>query len=691
MRAKRLEIAVVAGLVLLLLISVLPALALAAGPGISNVQVTDKSFTSATITWTTNTTSDSTVNYGTDRPKNVTTWESIYDSTAVTHHSIHLVDLTPDKTYYFEVQSWDGSLTATDNNGGEYYSFKTLAWYSVSLSPISGSCGGEEITATATVATDGTYRVCWDSLTNAQVTFEASTAGVYHPEFNVPEAVKGDHTVYLVDSTDAQKAQANFEIVPSVQIDYDDGPVGTGVELSGCGFGASQSIQVKFEDTSIQTLQTASTGSWPATVSYTIPDTPGGDYDFAVEVNGVAWTTKSFEVTPQITAPTSGTVGHTIQVEGTGFQSNEKNIKITFDGKVVQTNTPIVASDKGRWTATIVVPLVERGSHTIDASGDKTSAVSVPGIEDFAVGAGILVETPGPYHVGDSITIVGGGFAIGETGIRITLAGQTVYSGIKAKQDGTWEYSFDLPAAGYGPHDVGASGDITTPVTASLSIQARILGISPTSGAPGDLVGLTGDGFGSNQQPTVTIGGLPVSGSMQPALSNGNLVISFRVPKDAIQGTQILVVQDGSGASASDDLTVTTKTLSATPLPLSPQNGSTLRSGEVAFRWQGVPNGTDFTYTYTLELSQSPGGGTWWSLDNITASNYTWSEDDPLEGTYYWRVRMTDNYGNGSEWSDSSSFTVSPIHTWVWVVIGVVIFLVLMVVAYRETKFRVTE
>jgi len=50
-----------------------------------------------------------------------------------------------------------------------------------------------------------------------------------------------------------------------------------------------------------------------------------------------------------------------------------------------------------------------------------------------------------------------------------------------------------------------------------------------------------------------------------------------------------------------------------------------------------------------------------------------------------------DNYGNESPWSDSGSFRVSPIPIWVWVIVGVVVLVGLMVVAYRETKFKVTE
>jgi len=125
---KRIEAYVIAWLLLLMLI--LPQVALAAGPEISDVDVEDHTFTTATITWTTNTSSDSTVNYGTARPKDGT-WKSTHDDDDVTHHSIYLEGLTPDQLYYFEVQSTDGSGTATNNNSNEYYSFKTLAWYSI--------------------------------------------------------------------------------------------------------------------------------------------------------------------------------------------------------------------------------------------------------------------------------------------------------------------------------------------------------------------------------------------------------------------------------------------------------------------------------------------------------------------------------------------------------------------------------
>jgi hypothetical protein len=682
----------------------LPQLALAAGPVISVVSATDITDTSAEITWTATTNSTITenrVNYGTTTALGQTK----YNSNNVTNPSIVLTGLTPGTKYYFEVESTDGSGTSTDNNGGIYYSFITLApaGYSITLEPVCGVCGelievgvcGEVIGVTAIVAMAGTYYICWDSRTAANVkeAFTATMAGSYEVAFYLPEATKGNHTVYLVDNTYAEKANATYEVLPSVKIDPEEGPVGTNVTLNGYGFTASQNIQIKFKDTVIQTTTANAVGSW--TISYTIPSTPSGGYIFEVDAKEgtvwVGWVSKYFKVTPQITVtPSLGTVGQAIKVDGTGFYSKEGGIKVTFNGEVVKEN--IYAVEDGSWSTTIAVPPVQSGRYIIDASGISTRARNVDDVE-FTVVAGISVE-PISAYVGDTITVAGGGFAPGETGIQVYFDGMVVTSTtITANIAGCWESSFTLPASTYGSHTVSASGDITQPaVTTPLNTQAKIIELSPVEGAPGDSVSLTGNGFSGSQKLTVTIGGIAASGNMLTQF-DGNVVISFRVPKGSLEGKQTLVVTDEGGATASVDFTVTKKTLSTTPLPISPKD-STLRSGEVTFHWQGVTGSTG--YSYTLEISQTAGAGNIWSKSGITESSYTLTDTATVtetlpKGIYYWRVKIVDDYGNESAWSDSIKFTVSPIPTWVWVVVGLVVLVVLMVVAYRETKFKVTE
>ena len=701
MRIKRIQAPIIAGLLLLMLI--LPQLALAAGPEILNVSVTDITETTAEISWTTNTTSDSLVKYGTTTALGQTK----PDATEGTTHNIIITGLTQGTKYYFEVESTDISGTSTDNNDGAFYSFTTLApaTYSITLDPVCGVCGDlvdvktcqEVIEVTAVVAMAGTYYICWDARAAANVvgTFTASGAGIHTLTFFMPEATKGIHNVYLATASYGDPGGnpfAPFVVNPSVKIDPEEGPVGTTVTFKGYGFAASQEIRVTLFQGAVQkgevkTATANSAGSWP--LSYTIPHAPAGDYTFKVEAKEgtdlwVNWVSKYFKVTPKITVtPSSGTVGQKINVEGTGFASNEEDIKVTFDGEVRKGN--IYAANDGSWSASIAVPIRTCGRYIIDASGRATRARDVPDVT-FTVVPGISVE-PISAYVGDTITVIGGGFAPGETGIQIYFDGLGVTSTtIAVDIYGCWESSFNLPASTYGSHTVSASGDTTQPaVTTTLNTQVKIVELSPVEGAPGDSVSLTGNGFHGSQKLTVTIGGTAASGNMF-AQSNGNVVISFRVPKGSTEGIRTLVVTDEGGATASIDFTVKKKILSTTPLPISPKD-STLRSGKVTFQWQGVTGGTG--YTYTLEINT-------WSKPGIAESSYTLTDTATVietlpKGTYSWRVKIVDDYGNESAWSDSIKFTVSPIPTWVWVVVGLVVLVGLMVVAYRETKFKVTE
>ena len=710
MRIKRIRAPIIAGLLLLTL--VLPQLALAAGPEISNVQAEDITATTAIITWTTNTSSDGEVYYGKTTPP----MKHEPGSAGVFEHSITIgLDpdpLEPDTKYYYFVESTDTYGTTTDDNGSAYYYFTTLELIedAISLSAYCGYCG-DLIEVTATVGAAGNYRICWApettttlTSTHSKVTFTASAAGSYTVAFSVPDTEKGIYTVHLTREDYTKLAEADFEVLLFVKIDSgrdppDEGPVGTEVTISGSGFKANQNVRVNFlqgevkkGDTKTGTANSA--GIW--TILYTIPETPGGDYTFVVEFQeGTVWydlVGRGFEVTPEITAPSSGTVGHTIEVKGTGFQSNEKDIEITLDDEVVEPTSPIEVTEKGSWNAIILIPPLTRGHHTIDASGKETKARDVPDIDDFFVGAGILVEPPGSHYVGDIITVKGGGFASKETGIKVTFGEQVKDSGITAKEDGTWESSFELPASTYGPHDVSASGDITTTaVTASLSIKAKIEELNPKEGARGDTVSLTGSGFGGSKTLTVTVGG--AAAEQKETKANGDVVISFHVPKCTL-GKQTLKVTDGV-ATAEVDFTVTKKVL-PTPLRISPED-STLRSGKATFSWHGITGDSGVTYTYFVEISKDSGfisGLMSEPNTGTTELSYTLSKEKALDnGTYYWRVKAVDNYGNESEFSasDYSTFKVSVIQPWVWVVVGLVVLVGLMVVAYRETKFKVTE
>jgi len=95
-----------------------------APPTISNVQVTNITQTSATISWITDELADNIVEYGIS----TTSLNLLAGSTASStqNHQVLLQNLTPGTTYYFQVKSKDtsGNLSI-DNNSGNYYNFTT--------------------------------------------------------------------------------------------------------------------------------------------------------------------------------------------------------------------------------------------------------------------------------------------------------------------------------------------------------------------------------------------------------------------------------------------------------------------------------------------------------------------------------------------------------------------------------------
>jgi serine protease len=124
-------------------------------PIISDVKAVAVTGTTATITWTTDEPSQSTVKYGTTTPLG----SAMSDSTLVTSHSVTLTNLQKSTLYYFEVQSTDASGNpATDNKNGNFYSFTTQ-----DNQPPVANAGPDQ-----------------SALINAQVQFDAS--GSYDPD-----------------------------------------------------------------------------------------------------------------------------------------------------------------------------------------------------------------------------------------------------------------------------------------------------------------------------------------------------------------------------------------------------------------------------------------------------------------------------------------------------------------------------
>jgi len=263
------------------------------------------------------------------------------------------------------------------------------------------------------------------------------TEGIYYfdYDFEIPESCRGEHDILICDEDDPDEdvATLKFTVYPSIEIDESEGAAGTEVGVTGFGWDENESeIEIRFyledpdddyDDDDLYEvvwpvegesgdIEVDDYGTWED-VTFEVPPASKGDHwIYAVgdesddieddEIMGV-----EFEVLPGISLDKeSGGFGETITVTGSGFEEDEKDIEILFDGDVVKDN--IEADDDGIWEGTFEVPEAAKGTYDVTAEGRKTDKEDIEEVE-FEVVPG-LVLSPTEGHVGTMLTISGGGF-----------------------------------------------------------------------------------------------------------------------------------------------------------------------------------------------------------------------------------------------------------------------------------------
>ena len=234
----------------------------------------------------------------------------------------------------------------------------------ITLSPGSG-VPGEEVTIRGYNFTAEEWVDIYYYLNGARervAEAETDNDGDFLAIFEVPESYTGDHEVFAQDEY-GRDAYYNFTVKPGLTIDPEEGPVGTTVTVEGHGFAEDEEdIELRYYligddyETVAGNVEANEDGWWDT--SFDIPpSTKGrhqidaqGDENELRDVQDVI-----FEVTPEISIDkSSGSVGESIMMTGSGFAADERDIKILFDGEAIV--TLIRADDKGYWEEAFEVP-----------------------------------------------------------------------------------------------------------------------------------------------------------------------------------------------------------------------------------------------------------------------------------------------------------------------------------------------
>jgi len=525
-------------------------------------------------------------------------------------------------------------------------------------------------TVTISALDSGSYSIRWDGVEVKQGTLPGGGSVT----FNVPDASGGNHTVAVENPVSTQVFSAQFSVLPSMSVDPNSGVVGDSVTVVGKGFAASESsIKVTYDGTDMKTgISASDKGSWSAT--FAVPSSAKGSH--TVDASGSTTETSdvpdvTVTVSPKITiSPTSGGVGTSVTVSGTGFGEDESGVRVTYDGGGAKTG--ITADSKGSWSTTFAVPSSVKGIHTIDASGASTEVGDIPDLT-FFVASAVKIK-PESGYVGDSITIEGCGFGSSESGITVALDGNVAKSDITANSEGCWTTSMVIPASAGGSHSVDAysSSTTATDVTdAKLNILSKLV-IEPAEGYVDCDITVNGTGFGADKELTIKYDNVAVAANVVSD-AEGNFQASFKAPKSP-GGNHNVIASDAGGASASGVFIMET-TAPSLPQIISPKDGSRVGFFDRAaptFKWANVsdPSGV----YYSLQLSSEPEFATTvLNKEDLVEPNYTLAEDEALmRGKYYWRVKAIDGADNDSGWTTPILVKIGLMPLWVFILIAVV-------------------
>jgi hypothetical protein len=309
---------------------------------------------------------------------------------------------------------------------------------------VSITFGGQQV-ATATADGSGSFSVSLD--------VPVLEAGQY-------PVMAGSFFVGIITIT------STFSLSPS------NGPPGTSVQILGTGFGPSTSVNLTIDGMAWQAIATDGAGSLRSSIQ--IPQMAGGPKTINVSGPGSSDGSATFVVTPRINVDqTTASPGATVNVNGTGFQSNEIDITITFNTNRIVT---LDADYQGSWNTTFNIPPTPKGNYLIQAFGTRaTSLLQKPITVTPSVSISKLQASPRA-----SATVKGVGFAANESRINVTLGHISVASEIAANDDGSWNAHIEIPDLPDGHYALMASGS----QTAIGSVQERVFTINSPKATP---------------------------------------------------------------------------------------------------------------------------------------------------------------------------------------------------------------
>jgi len=367
--------------------------------------------------------------------------------------------------------------------------------------------------------------------------------------------------------------------------------------------------------------------------------------------------------------PDEGPVGTEVEITGTAFLSRE-DIEIEFDGSALDIIDGDDETDReGDFVSFVEIPEATAGDHTI------TVIVSATEVEaTFTVEPDAIVE-PTSGEAGSDVSVSGTGF--GRRTDVVVYFNNVGVATATTSSSGSFSTTFIVPpdlAPDIYDVEIEDDDDNLDSVKFTVIIPATptptpsptptapptAVNLSATSGQAGDSIIITGAGFQAASIVTIAFGGQIIASL--PTDASGLFVGTVQVPEGS-PGEHTITITDGL-STQEIDFTLEAEPPSI-PSPLLPEMGVRVNI-PVTFDWEAVTAAVE-PVTYRLQVATSEdfaGDSIILEKEGLDDSEYITTEVEgrrlaEYDDVLYWRVRAVDAAGGEGEWTGAGEFYVS--------------------------------
>ncbi len=327
----------------------------------------------------------------------------------------------------------------------------------ITLSPTSGAIGTR---VTVSGINFGSYK--GDSLrifcNNVEIDnspLAVPDTGSFSVTFDIPDdATPGTAWIIVRGELGSTLAKSAFTIQKAeITLTPPEGTVGTVVTVDGKGFYVNKMVTFYYYNVSEEKLGTeVASPIGEYSYKFTIPDSTAGRHKITAESTRGNSAEAEFEVLPVITLnPTSGAIGDTLTVSGTGFGYRSVVI-IYFEN----TGVAYAKTDKyGIFKNSFKVPAMKAHAYEVKV---KDEDGNIDKVEFTIIAKANLNKTMG--NVGTEVIVSGNGF-IASVIVTIKYDALEVAT-TTTNNNGEFSVAFKVPASISGKHLVTASDGINT-------------------------------------------------------------------------------------------------------------------------------------------------------------------------------------------------------------------------------------